>query len=121
MTAFTTPDPVRSYVDAMMELHAAADAIEAVGQFHSWLGDQLQQRTSILIDVTSVSPDQHVGAVVEQRYLDKTSFLDLLHRSVVAWQRVEGARDALSAAERRAVGLGADRATVDAVAATPDV
>ena len=83
MTAFATPDPVSRYVDAMMELHAAADEVGAAGQFHSWLGDQLQHHKSNLIDVTFVSPDPHVGAVVglvhrlaRQHVSDRPSYTD---------------------------------------------
>ena len=105
MSAFAATDPVRIYVDAVMELNAAADDLDALGQFHAWLGEQLLQHKYNIIDVAPTSPDQLVGDAVEQRYLDKASFLDALQRYVVAWQRAEHARDGLSAAERRAVGL----------------
>jgi hypothetical protein len=116
MSAFAATDPVRIYVDAMMELNAAADDLDALGQFHAWLGDQLQHHKQNVIDVSLTSPDQLVGDVVEQRYLDKTSFLDALQRYVFAWQRVETARDSLSAAERRAVGLIAPSSTAASTA-----
>lgn len=104
MSAFAATDPVRIYVDAVMGLNAAADDLDALGQFHAWLGDQLLHQKHNVVEVALTSQNQRVGDVVEQRYLDKTSFLDALQRYVVAWQRVEHARESLSAAERRAVG-----------------
>ena len=117
MSAFAATDPVRIYVDAVMELNAAADDLDALGQFHTWLGEQLLQHKHNLIDVARTSPDPLVGDVVEQRYLDKTSFLDAVQRYVAAWQRVETARETLSAAERRAVGIAALPLAADDAAA----
>lgn len=117
MSAFAAIDPVRIYVDAVVELNAAADDLDALGQFHACLGDQLQHHKQNVIDVSRTSPDQLVGDVVEQRYLDKTSFLDALQRYVFDWQRVETARDSLSVAERRAVGLIASTSPAEAASA----
>jgi hypothetical protein len=63
MSAFAAINPVRIYIDAVMELNAAADDLDMLGQFHAWLGDQLPHHKQNIIDVSLPSPDQLVGDV----------------------------------------------------------